>query len=119
MSENRIFNITDKGLGCQTGLDWERVRALSEEQMVKGGEFVMLNGDRVTTISLDMVRTIDYTNDGVEILFLFKNEVSKFPMGRHDADRLMEQFIAYKTGCPCPPPLKKPLPTSGTEIKAM
>lgn len=116
MSKNRIF--------------WERVRAMADE-MPQNGEFVMLNGDEVTKISLDMVRTIDYTNDGVEILFLFKNEVSKFPMGRHDADRLMEQFIAYKTDSPwtfefeefvknhCPPPLKKPLPTSGTEIKAI
>jgi len=95
MSKNRIFNLTNKELECPIVIDWERVRAMSDE--MPQNYFVMLNGNVVTKISLDMVRTIDYTNDGVEILFLFKNEVSKFPMGKHDADRLMEEFIAYKT----------------------
>jgi hypothetical protein len=119
MSKNRIVNITSKELGCKTGLDWERVRAMADE-MPQNGEFVMLNGDEVTKISLDVVRTIDYTNDGVEIRFLFKNEVSKFSMGKHDTDRLMEQFIKYRTDNPWSlSPFNKILPTSGAEIKAI
>lgn len=31
MTENRISNITSEELGCQTGLDWERVRAIQNE----------------------------------------------------------------------------------------
>jgi len=88
MSKNRIFNLTNKELECQTVIDLERVCAI---------KFIDVN-------------TVKIIFDGVS---------SDWCLTTNTIDKLLQQFIEYKTDCPYAPPLKKPLPTSGTEIKAI
>jgi hypothetical protein len=69
-------------------------------------------------IDLEKVCTIQLT-DFKTIEIIFDNKSFCLEASTNTIDRLFQQFIEYKTVCPCTPPLKKPLPTSGTEIKAM
>ena len=74
-------------------------------------------GDRIV-IDLEKVYAI-IIRDFKKVEITFEHNSIYLELGIDTSDRLFQQFIEYKTVCPCTPPLKKPLPTSGTEIKAM
>jgi len=62
-------------------------------------------------IDLEKVCTIQLT-DFKTIEIIFDNKSFCLEGSTNTIDRLFQQFIEYKTACPCTPPLKKPLPKS-------
>lgn len=79
------------------------------EENERGG-MVVIDLEKVCAMATMNSDTIEITLD---------NKSMRFDVGRNTSKRLFQQFIEYKTACTCTPPLKKPLPTSDMEIKAM
>ena len=84
-------------------------RIFSVEDNERGG-MVVIDLEKVCAMATINSNAIEITLD---------NKSMRFDIGSNTSKRLFQQFIEYKTACPYTPPLKKPLPTSGTEIKAM
>ena len=74
------------------------------------GEWIVIDLEKVCAIIVRDFKKVEIN---------FEHKSIDFELGIDTSERLFQQFVAYKTDCHCTPPLKKPLPTSGTEIKAM